>query len=83
MPVRKSSRAKDREKLGRALSDHVVADFLDCGAEAVAKLRQQKPLDYLKLVQQILAKEDADEQASKPGYLRVERIIIRPENPDS
>jgi len=70
--------AAARLRLGDALTKHVVADFSASGAEVVAKLRKEKPLDYLKLVQVILEKEDADAAALHPTYNVVERRIVYP-----
>ena len=77
MATRKSSRVKTpRERLGQALGEHVVADFSAFGSEVVAKLRQEKPLDYLKLIQAILDKEDAGGAVPDAGYNVIERRII-------
>ena len=68
--------AAARLRLGDALTKHVVTDFSACGAEVVAKLRQEKPLEYLKLVQVILEKENASAAALDAGYNVIERRII-------
>ena len=70
--------AAARQRLGTALTKHVVADFTASGAEVVAKLRKEKPLDYLKLVQAILEKEDADGAAADATYNAIERRIVDP-----
>ena len=70
--------AAARLRLGDALTKHVVDDFSVNGAEVVAKLRTEKPLDYVKLVQAILEKEDADAAAINAGYNVIERRIIDP-----
>jgi len=76
--------AAARLRLGDALTKHVVSDFSANGAEVVAKLRQEKPLEYVKLVQAILEKEDAGAAALNATYNVIERHIIQPpENPDS
>jgi hypothetical protein len=76
--------AAARLRLGDALTKHVVSDFSANGAEVVAKLRQDKPLEYVKLVQAILEKEDAGAAALNATYNVIERHIIQPpENPDS
>ena len=84
MPERKRARPQTTgERLGHALSEHVVADFSAHGAEVVAKLRQDKPLDYLKLIQAMLEKENAD-AALRPTYNVIERrIVYPPAHPDS
>jgi hypothetical protein len=75
--------AAARVRLSDALTKHVVTDFTTYGAEVVAKLRDEKPLDYVKLVHAILQKEDASDAASGATYNVIERRIVRPENPDS
>lgn len=70
--------ARARTRLGRALTKHVVDDFIGHGAEVIAKVRSEKPLDYVKLVQTILEKEDADAASTEPGYHIIEQRIIDP-----
>jgi hypothetical protein len=70
--------AAARLRLGDALTKHVVSDFSANGAEVVAKLRQEKPLDYVKLVQAILEKEDAGAAALDATYNVIERRIVQP-----
>jgi len=70
--------AAARLRLGDALTKHVVSDFAANGAEVVAKLRQEKPLEYVKLVQAVLEKEDAGAAAPKATYNVIERRIIHP-----
>ena len=75
--------AAARLRLGDALTKHVVSDLAVNGAEVVAKLRKEKPLEYVKLVQAILEKEDAGAAALNATYNVIERRIIHPpEHPD-
>jgi hypothetical protein len=78
MMVQRTGRAAAaaRLRLGDALTKHVVSDFAANGAEVVAKLRTEKPLEYVKLVQTILEKEDAGAAAIDAGYHVIERRII-------
>jgi len=71
-----------RTRLNKALTKHLVADFDAYGAEAIAKLRKEKPVDYLKLVTAILEKEDGGEAVLGPSYNIVERQIVPPPNRD-
>ena len=76
--------AAARLRLGDALTKHVVSDFSANGAEVVAKLRTEKPLEYVKLVQAILEKEDASAAALQSTYNVIERHIVHPPvHPDS
>lgn len=75
--------AAARLRLGDALTKHVVSDFAANGAEVVAKLRQEKPLDYVKLVQAILEKENAGAAALGPTYNVIERRIVEAGHRDS
>jgi len=68
--------ARARTRLGQALTKHVVDDFTVHGAEVIAKMRNEKPLDYVKLVHTILEKEDAGAAATDPGYTVIERQIV-------
>ena len=68
--------ARARTRLGQALTKHVVDDFTVHGAEVIAKVRNEKPLDYVKLVHTILEKEDAGAAANDPGYTVIERQIV-------
>lgn len=68
-----------RTRLGQALTNHLVADFSQHGAEVIAKLRMEKPSEYLKMVSAILEKDEA--AAATIAYNVVERRILRPTNP--
>jgi hypothetical protein len=83
MVQRKTPAAATRAKLSLALTKHLVSDFDEHGAEVIAKMRKEKPVDYVKLVTAILQKEDAGEAALEPTYNVVERRIIRPGDPHS
>jgi hypothetical protein len=51
-----------RSKLGEAFLTEMLADFEQHGAEAIVKVRDEKPDQYLKVVASILPKElDAGE----------------------
>lgn len=68
--------ARARMRLGQALTKYIVDDFIVHGAEVIAKMRNEKPLDYVKLVRTILEKEDAGAAAIDPGYTVIERQIV-------
>jgi len=70
-----------RTRLGQAMTRHLVDDFAAHGAEVIAKLRTDKPADYLKMVSAVLEKEDAAAEAAAVAYNVVERRILRPTNP--
>ena len=73
--------AQARTRLGRAMTQHLVDDFAAHGAEVIAKLRTDKPADYLKMISAVLEKEDAAAEAAAVAYNVVERRILRPTNP--
>ena len=50
MSARRSPAASARERLNAALADHLIDDFKAHGAEVIAKLRKDKPAEYLKMV---------------------------------
>ncbi len=84
MKVRVSSMAGiARARLNRAVAKHVAADFDAHGAEVVAKMRKEKPVDYLKMVSAILAEEDPSEAEGGANYNIIERRIIMPEPRDA
>jgi hypothetical protein len=74
--------AQNRAKLSRALTRHLVDDFADHGADVIAKLRIDKPADYLKMVSAVLEREDAAEAAAAVAYNVVERRVLRPVKTD-
>src|SRR6187402_2547973 len=41
-------------RLGRALGEHMSDDFAAFGADLIAKLREDKPVEYMKLMTSIL-----------------------------
>ena len=44
------SRKMARARLNEALAMHLINDFTEYGAEVIAKLRRDRPADYLKMV---------------------------------
>lgn len=68
-------------RLGRALGAHISDDFDAHGAEVIAKLRTDKPVEYMKLMTSILSGA-AKNAPVEPKYDVIERIIVRPEDPD-
>ena len=67
-----------RARLRRALVNNLILDFEANGTELVAKMRKDKPLDYLKLVNTILDEEDGDGAKLDATYNVIERRIVRP-----
>jgi phytoene dehydrogenase-like protein len=76
------TQAQIRAKLSKALTKHLVDDFAEHGADVVAKLRVDKPNEYLKMVSAVLEREDAAEAAAAVAYNVVERRVLRPVNQD-
>jgi len=66
-----------RSRLNLALTKHLVEDFDVHGAEMIATLRRDKPVDYVKLVNAILG-DEAGGQAIDATYHTIERRIVRP-----
>jgi hypothetical protein len=84
MPSKKYTGAMARQRLNTALANHLIQDFTANGAEVVAKLRKDKPVEYLKMVTTILQQQDAAEAARAPEYNVIERrIVYPPAHPDS
>jgi len=52
-----AKRARGRGRLGGAFADAVQADFEAHGAAVVARIREEKPESYLKIVASILPKD--------------------------
>lgn len=46
-----------RNKLGEAFVDELYADWQQCGAKTIAKVREERPADYLKVIASILPKD--------------------------
>jgi hypothetical protein len=69
------SRKAARARLNEALAKHLIDDFTEHGAEVIAKLRKNKPADYLKMVTTAFQSEDPpavpraldDHSKSRPG----------------
>jgi len=73
---------KARARLNSVLANQLISDFAEHGGEVVAKLRQEKPVEYMKLMSAVLQQIGADEPAQTPTYNVIERRVIRPENPN-
>ncbi|OHV77986.1 hypothetical protein [Ensifer sp. LCM 4579] len=71
-----AKRASGRGRLGGAFADAVQADFEAYGAAVVARIREEKPESYLKLVASILPK-DLGAAASGMEELSDEQLIER------
>lgn len=69
-------RARGRGRLGGAFAEAVQADFEAHGAVVVARIREEKPESYLKLVASILPK-NLDAAAGGMGELSDEQLIER------
>jgi len=73
-----------RQRLNNVLANHLIQDFAANGAEVVAKLRKDKPVEYMKMVNALLEQQAASEAAQAPTYNVVERrIVYPPAHPDS
>jgi len=80
----KYSGAQARQRLNSVLANHLIQDFAANGAEVVARLRKDKPVEYLKMVTTILQQQAASEAAQAPEYNVIERrIVYPPAHPDS
>lgn len=71
-----AKRASGRGRLGGAFADAVQADFEVHGAAVVARIREEKPESYLKLVASILPK-DLGAAAGGMDDLSDEQLIER------
>lgn len=69
--------AEARCRLGETFLKAVLADFEAHGADAIAKMREDKPDQYFKLVAAILPKEIGGEGDSQNSGERTPRIIER------
>ena len=80
MAPRKRRRADEppRVRLGRALGEHMSDDFDAFGAEVIAKLRTDKPVEYMKLMTSILSGAAGKDVDDAPQYSVIERHIISP-----
>ena len=65
-----------RNKLGEAFLDALQADWQEHGAEAIARVRQDRPQDYLKVVASTLPKDlnVRDARTSDPRELSDEDL---------
>jgi len=73
---------KARARLNSVLANQFITDFAEHGGDVVAKLRQEKPVEYMKLMSAVLQQIGAEEPAQTPTYNVIERRVIRPENPN-
>ena len=81
--MRKLAGVQLRTRLNNAIANQFIADFTANGGEVIAKLRRDKPLEYIKMMTAILQQaEAASEAAQTPTYNVIERRVIRPENPN-
>ena len=82
---RKYTGAQARQRLNNVMANHLIQDFSANGAEVVARLRKDKPVEYLKMVTAILQQQQAaSEAAQAPEYNAIERhIVYPPAHPDS
>lgn len=71
-----AKRARGRGRLGGAFAEAVQADFEVHGAAVVARIREEKPESYLKLVASILPK-DPGAAAGAMDDLSDEQLIER------
>jgi hypothetical protein len=71
-----------RTKLRGALTKHLVSDFDAHGADVIAKMRTDKPVDYLKMITAMLQQEDPNDPASGPTYHVIERQIVQAPDQD-
>ena len=74
----KYSGAQARQRLNNVLANHLIQDFAANGAEVVARLRKDKPVEYLKMVTALLQQQAASEAAQAPEYNVIERRIVYP-----
>jgi hypothetical protein len=77
-PVSSRTARQARARLKTSITKHLITDFDEHGAEVIARMRKDKPVDYLKMVTAILEAEDASEAAASPNYNVIERRIVRP-----
>jgi hypothetical protein len=73
---KRAAAASPRTKLRGALTKHLVTDFDAHGAEVIARMRADKPVDYLKMITAMLQQEDKNDPASGPTYNVIERQIV-------
>jgi hypothetical protein len=72
-----------RTRLSNAVANQFIADFSANGGEVIAKLRHEKPLEYIKMMTAILEQaQAATEAAPTPTYTVIERRVVRPDNPN-
>lgn len=69
---------KPRERLGRALAEHMTEDFEAHGADLLSTLRGERPVEYLKLMQSILIGADGKDATGAKQIKVIERRIITP-----
>ena len=74
-------RASARARLNQALTEHLISDFAEHGAEVIARMRKEKPIDYIKMVNAVLHKDEAAEAALSTSIKVIERRVIRPNDP--
>jgi hypothetical protein len=68
MSVRRPPNRSARQRLNAALAEHLINDFTANGAGVIAKLRQDKPADYLRMVTTAFQTAGAPPVAATPAY---------------
>lgn len=71
-----------RSKLGEAFLRELLSDFEAHGAETIAKVRTERPQDYVKVVASVLPKELTGEDGGPIPLSVIERRIVRPQHPN-
>lgn len=65
-----------RARLGQAYVRELQKDFEQGGQDVLAKLREQAPLEYLKMVSALLP-EEMGRAEEKPKTSRLRRTVVR------
>ena len=69
-----------RSQLGEAFLKTLLADWEKDGPLALAKMREEKPVDYVKLVAGIVPKEHGGVDGGAIGVTEIQRIVVRPQD---
>ncbi|WP_420137742.1 hypothetical protein [Sphingomonas sp.] len=80
--TKRISPALAHAKLRGALTKHLISDFDAHGAQVIAKMRTDKPVDYLKMITAMLQQEDPNDAAAGPTYHVIERQIVQAPDQD-
>lgn len=65
-----------RSKLGTAFLEALLSDFSEHGELVIARVRAEKPDQYLKVVASILPKEITGEDGADIGIRLIERRVV-------